>query len=303
MLIPLFLSFALLFSVAPAPRSAKPDFTGTWNARVVAPAEAPVQGLKISYDDPKLKISRTRTGARSSPEFVYYTDGRGETQKPDFGSGESTKSKTERIGEKFVTTTTYKSKAEGKTITTDLTSTLEVSPDGATLTETLTLVSEGNTKRIVHLYDRVDNNNGRDISGEWVRRVSNRIVSLTIEHRDPEIKVTRRVISEALDESETSIYYTDGRGETNVKDGRRMKSVTKWKDDSLVFALSSKSSIAGDEIDVEESIKWQLAKDGGSLLEVTHVKRSSNKGVILPGSKATTLAYARSEKPLPPTER
>lgn len=317
MLIPLFLVFVLIFTPGGTPHrvtdsrnSPKPDFTGIWNAKLVSPPDSLVEGLKISYDDPKLKISRFRTskkaslvmgqstGTRFSRELVYFTDGRGETQKPDFGSTEAEKSKTERIGEKFVTTTSYKSKEEGKTITTDLTATLEISSDGAALTETLAMVTDGNTKRIVHLYDRIGNS-GRDINGEWVRRVSDRIVSLTVEHKDPEIKVTRRVISEAQDESETATYYTDGRGEVNVRDGRRMKSVTKWKDDGLVFALSSTSNIAGDEIGVEESIKWQVAKDGGSLLEVTQVQRSSKKGFIIGGSNPKTLVYARSEKPLP----
>src|SRR5687767_12851720 len=89
---------------------ARPDFSGIWNTRIVRPASALSSGLKISYRDPELKITRipvlqqpTLMIAEPSGEFVYYTDGRGEKQKPD-----STKSKTERIGEKFVITSSFK---------------------------------------------------------------------------------------------------------------------------------------------------------------------------------------------------
>lgn len=132
-----------------------------------------------------------------------------------------------------------------------------------------------------------------------LKRPRNRVVSLIVEHHDPEIKVTRRVVSETQDETETSVYYTDGRGETNVKNGRSTKSVTKWKGNNVVFELSSTSSIGGDDFDFKQTRKWQLAKDGKSLIEVTQQNPSSNKGIIIPGTKTITLVYARSLKPLP----
>ena len=308
MSIALLLVCTLLFNIPGGlGETTKPDFTGIWNARVLQSAATPLQGLKISYAEPKLKISRVLMSQKPSPgmglpirtmssrEFVFYTDGRGETHRSDFESG-SMRSKTERVGEKFVTV--YESKRSGKNTTVDSTVTFEVRPDGTTLIETTTLGAELGNKQIVHLYDRMGDIKSSDINGDWVRRVNNRIVSLTVEHRDPEIKVTRRVISDTQDETETAVYYSDGRGETNVKDGRSIKSVTKWKDDNLVFELSSTTSIGNDHFEFKQSIKWQIAKDG-SLSEVTEEKRSSNKGAIIPGTKTTTLVYARSAAPLP----
>ena len=292
------LSLTLIFNSAATPQ--RPDFTGTWNARILKSNREPVSALKISHSDPKLEIVRMRTfrdptivmgqslGTRSSNRFVFYTDGRGETQKSTI-SGEI-KSTTERVGEKFVITSGTTSK--GKFVA-DQTLTFEPSSDGKTLTETTTFLPDGNNRRIVHLYDRIAGNNSSDINGEWVERVSNQIISLTIEHRDPEIKVTRREVSETRDESEVTVYYTDGRGETNTQSGRTVKSVTKWKDQTLVFALTSKSKIGRDSFELTETIKWQIAKDGGSLIEVTQSKVSASAGVVIP-PPSTTLVYARN---------
>lgn len=301
--IPILLSLILTFNLAVTaqkPADSKPDFTGTWNARILRPDNAPVSALRISYRDPKLEILRMRTsrqptivmgqllGNRSSARFVYYTDRRGETQTsiPTI-SGESMKSKTERVGDKFVITSS------------DHTITFEVAADGKSLTETVTMLSGGNNApRIVHLYDRIDGNDTTDINGEWVERVGDRIISLTIEHRDPEIKVTRRQVSEAQDETEVFVYYTDGRGETNTQAGRPMKSVTKWKGQTLVFALSTKSKIGGDTFEFSQTIKWQIGKDGESLVEVSQSVMSASGGAVIP-PPSSTLIYARSSKSLP----
>lgn len=316
MLIHILLSLTLVLNLAVTSQktagdknASKPDFTGIWNARILRSVSGSVRALKISYSDPKLEIVRMLTprraemvmgqllNARSSNHSVYYTDGRGETQKSV--PGDSINSKTERSGDKFVITL----KESRRNVDAGLTTTMEVSADGKMLTETLTFLSEGKTRRrIVHLYDRHAGDNTRDINGEWVERRSDRIISLSIEHREPEIKITRREISEAQDESEVAVYYTDGRGETNIKHGRTMKSVTKWKDQTLVFALSSKSEPGEDKFEYKETIKWQFAKDGLSLVEVSEWRRSDSKGFVIPPDPIK-LVYARSSKPLPDNYR
>src|SRR5262249_51895729 len=153
---------------------------------------------------------------------------------------------------------------------------------GETLIQTMAYVSERNTYRIARLYDRVSGTTTRDINGEWKQRNGNRLISLTVEHHDPEIKVTRRVVTEAQDDTEISAYYTDGRGEINVKNGYAMKSVTKWKGDKLSFSFSSKSSSGGMTINTDESIKWEISNGGQSLIEVTEQNVSSNKGLFIP---------------------
>lgn len=314
MLIHLLLLFSLVFTSSGIPQTSKadskPDLTGIWNARILANPNASIKGLRISYNDPKLEVVQVRTyanptvvmgqslGTRGTRTFVYYTDGRGETQKPLFPNAPrgSSKSKTQRIGDKFVTTESTTAKQSGRKIAIDRTVTLEVSSDGKTLTETTTFVTEGNTQRIVHLYERSSGANTTDINGEWLQKIGNRLISLIVEHRDPEIKVTRRVVSQAQDETEISSYYTDGRGEVNVRDGLPMKSVTKWKGQHLIFSLSSTSKIDGDTFEFKESIDWEISRDSASLIEVTKSSMSASAGFISSQPNATTLIYARSEK-------
>lgn len=76
-----------------------------------------------------------------------------------------------------------------------------------------------------------------------------------------------------------------------------MKSVTKWKDQTLVFSLSSKSKIGGDKVEFNQTIKWQIGKDGESLVEVSQSRMTLSAGFVIPPAPST-LVYARSAKPL-----
>lgn len=75
------------------------------------------------------------------------------------------------------------------------------------------------------------------------------------------------------------------------------KSVTKWKDQTLVFSLSSKSKIGGDKVEFNQTIKWQIGKDGESLVEVSQSRMTLSAGFVIPPAPST-LVYARSAKPL-----
>jgi hypothetical protein len=211
----------------------------------------------------------------------------------------SIKSKTQRMGDKFVNTQSWPSKQSYRKVTIENTDTLEVSTDGKTLTEIRSFASEGNTNRLVYLYERLGGSATKDINGEWIQKKGNRLISLIVEHNDPEIKVTRRVVSEAPDETETCVYYTDGRREIHVKDGKSVKSVTKWKDQRLLFSSPTKTNFEGDNLEFSESIGWEIASDGASLIEVTESRISSSIGFIsgIPGP--VTLIYARSSKRFP----
>src|SRR5215510_10739999 len=196
----LLLIFTLLFSllrVSPTtPISSggpKPDFSGVWSATIVRPASQLSTGLRITYRDPELKITRIPiqqqpilAAGKEGPELVYYTDGRGEKQKSD-----SSKSKTERTGEKFVITSNSKDNviladmpdvsnpnwgkafleslvSSGSTTITGQVITLEVSSDGKTLTETTALTGKDYARRFVRLYDRVAGKSVADVNGEWL---------------------------------------------------------------------------------------------------------------------------------------
>ena len=305
----LLLLFSLVFSSSgefQTPKS-RPDFSGTWNARILADPNAPTQLLKISYDAPRLEITRTlvertprEVKTRGGRSFVFYTDGRGETQKPVVPDlrGDTPRTTTQRVGEKFVTTERSTTKESGKEVITDHIVSLEVSSDGELLIETFSLVPEDTTSTEVRLYDRVSGPKTSDINGEWKQRLSDQLISLTVEHHDPEIKVTRRFVTEAQDKTEISLHYTDGRGEINRNNGRPLKSVTNWKGQTLSFSSSSKSKGDGITINTYESKKWAISEDGRSLIEITETKMSLDQGYMSP-PKPTKLIYARSSSALP----
>src|SRR6266550_2235004 len=63
----------------------KPDFTGTWLLNTgksnVGSSATSDQPIKISHHDPEFRITRMveSNGRVTGREFLYYTDGRGET--------------------------------------------------------------------------------------------------------------------------------------------------------------------------------------------------------------------------------
>src|ERR1700741_2683841 len=67
------------------PSKIKPDFSGTWLLDSpkgnVGSSTTPDQPVKITHHDPELRITRMvqSNGQLNGRDFVYYTDGRGET--------------------------------------------------------------------------------------------------------------------------------------------------------------------------------------------------------------------------------
>ena len=179
------------------------------------------------------------------------------------------------------------------------TTTLEILADGRTLKETISGNSDGTSRGLVRLYDRLEDIASPNFDGEWVQKVVNQLLSLIIEHRDPELKVTRREVTEAQDKTETAVYYTDRRGELNDKNGKPVKSVTKWQDDRIVFQLSSTSKTDIGTFEFSDSITWQISKNGASFEELSQTNVRSASGGVLQQPKTKRLVFARSEKALP----
>ena len=119
------------------------------------------------------------------------------------------------------------------------------------------------------------------------------LVEFAIDSRD--FRVTRK----CDDETETCIYYSDKRGETNLRDGRKVKSVTKWEDNDLVITVSKSSGSGANLVDFSEWTKWQSAKDGGSLIEVIQRRSRTLMGGSGSTSDPKTLVYTRSSKATP----
>jgi hypothetical protein len=130
----------------------KPDLSGTWRfdeARSnVRPMVSADEEIKITYQDPALKIVRTVfvNGQSEQRELTYYTDGRGEvnpatfwlatTPDPKSEHPKETKSKTKWSSDKIVIRATLRLTAGGHVMEEEVVDEWKVSADGKTLTQT-----------------------------------------------------------------------------------------------------------------------------------------------------------------------
>ena len=137
----------------------KPDFSGVWKfdrskstASEIGKRDVP---LKIVYKDPELRITRTfeRNGQPVERDFIYYTDGRGETNmatmlitsepgrvKPEDIDKEIVKSRTTWQSDKVVTRASKRNLTGGHVLEYDIVDEWKISSDGKTLTQTSRLV-------------------------------------------------------------------------------------------------------------------------------------------------------------------
>jgi hypothetical protein len=129
---------------------AKPDLSGTWlldpKKSNVGPSAKPEKPLKISHHDPELRITHM-VASNGQKDFVYYTDGRGETNATTMflstgtdvklpGNKDVTKSKTKWSGDKVVTRFTLTSLIAGHPVEFEIIDEWKLSKDGQTLTQT-----------------------------------------------------------------------------------------------------------------------------------------------------------------------
>ena len=126
-----------------------------------------------------------------------------------------------------------------------------------------------------------------DFSGTWVldKAKSAKVeydLTLHIEHREPEITITRTFVDTAGEQKEKSVYYTDGRDETVTEKLQHIyKPVTKWRGNTLV--RESVYVTRGTRFEVVTTEKWSLSKDGQTLTRtVTNRQKTSINETILP---------------------
>ncbi|MET0624661.1 MAG: hypothetical protein ABW250_16910 [Pyrinomonadaceae bacterium] len=134
-----------------------------------------------------------------------------------------------------------------------------------------------------------------DFSGTWEldrsksdfglfrdRPISKAESTLVVEHKDPELKITRTLRLGGQQETKQFAYYTDGRGETNPAaiGAGEVKSKTKWDGDRVAaqskLVWPGRDGAAGAEVDVTQ--RWQVSSDGKSLTNST-VMSSAQTGV------------------------
>lgn len=161
----------------------KLDFTGTWLLDTaksnVGSSATPDQPLKISHRDPEFRITRlvASNGQVNGRDFVYYTDGRGETNptivflstgtdmNPQGHDKDVTKSKTTWSSNKLVTRSTVRSLIGGQVLEFEIIDEWKLSTDAKTLTQTSRTVFRQDTSGAIFVpANRPDN-----------RRVYNRV--------------------------------------------------------------------------------------------------------------------------------
>jgi hypothetical protein len=140
------------------------DFGGTWKRNNIT--------LRISLRDSKLKISREEKldqpliilgklmGSTLSSDFVYYTDGRGETNISTFGPAPYTSSEANSLtkwdGNNIVVSTSLTRKQARHKVTVKMLETWELSPDAKTLTQTTRIISAEGTDSFSEVFSRAD---------------------------------------------------------------------------------------------------------------------------------------------------
>jgi len=143
---------------AQSPKSTtRPDFSGTWlldtkKSNTGALTTRPDLPITISHQDPEFKMvtSSEAGGQIKKHEFIYFTDGRGETNeatsiitsdpssfKPEDLRNKTTQSKTKWSGNKIVTRSRYRLHVPGGSfVEFEQVDEWKLSDDGKTLTQT-----------------------------------------------------------------------------------------------------------------------------------------------------------------------
>lgn len=104
--------------------------------------------------------------------------------------------------------------------------------------------------------------------------------TLVILHRQPEVKMTKTIMTNEGERTREFIFYADGRGETNQGPALslslddvsgKIKSTTEWKKDKLVMTSKTRRAMQGAFYHVTVFDEWELSDDGQTLTRTTRV--------------------------------
>ena len=124
-----------------------------------------------------------------------------------------------------------------------------------------------------------------DLTGTWVLNLPKSDVgsdrsrlydelTLTILHREPEIKIVRNLTKKKKTTSQRLVYYTNKRGESNPTIvGGRLDSKTSWEGNALVSTGVTRREVALNPFIVTETIeRWEISPDGTTLKQIISIK-------------------------------
>ncbi len=90
----------------------------------------------------------------------------------------------------------------------------------------------------------------------------------TVDHKDPDLTVSLKAVSDGEEEESTAKYRTDRKETRNMLDGDPLFTTAHWDGDALLFD----SQIISDTDTIELHDRWTLSSDG-KLLTVTRKQK------------------------------
>ena len=95
---------------------------------------------------------------------------------------------------------------------------------------------------------------------------------LTVDHHEPEIRITRKYKEGGREYSEERVYYTDGRAELSSRAGMRSpEPITRWQGEKLVrkTTFTPNGVQKSPPLEVVTIEEWKLSPDGNTLTRTT----------------------------------
>lgn len=93
--------------------------------------------------------------------------------------------------------------------------------------------------------------------------------TLTISDRDHNIYVSRNYTYQGANQTSTSSFYTDGRENSSIREGKNFKSKTKWEGDMLVVTTTQNNETAIERFNLEPDGTLKLIIDRAGHSAVT----------------------------------
>ena len=152
-----------------------------------------------------------------------------------------------------------------------------------------------------------------DFTGQWLLDPAKSNVGpsstpdrpFKIVHHDPELRITHFSESNGQTTERNSVYYTDGRGESNATtmflststdmnpqghDKDVTKSKTTWSGNKVVTRSTLRSVIAGRQLEFEVIDEWKLSDDGNTLTQSSRTvfRQDTSSGIFIPARRPDT---------------